>query len=665
MIHRIKRVAKKKSFIGVCSVIAIAGTIIGIQQNGVIEPTRYVLAAATRGSIITSISASGQVSAENELDVKPSVSGAIIKTYVELGQEVTTNDPLFEIDKQTALKTVRSAEQSVRDAQLSLESAKISYEKLIQPQDNSSLLQAQNALNQAERNLAKLQEPPDALAVMKAEAKVRAAEQDVKLEADGETPKVVRDVYDKNVIALKNLIVTLRKALDDSNDILGVDGQVSNIYFTNLFSVLDQGKRIQAYTSYDLAKSVIEKARDAVDPLQLSEEDMDQIEVAMITVDDALKITVDFLEDMKDGLDASLTSSSFSQSSLDQYKSTIQSDINSITNAYGTIESQQDSIAEAYVTYDNALTTLAQAEAELADLMAGPDPEDVAAALETVEERRQSLEDSKDGAEDIEIKTSLNTIAQRNSSLQNARDALRDAVEELNDHTVRAPFDGVIAKIAVKNTDQVSASTVLTTLLTKAKIAQVSLNEVDVSNVKVGQKATLTFDAVQDLTIAGSVSEVDMVGTVSQGVVTYAIKIAFLTEDERIKSGMTVSASIVTDMRSDVVIVPNTAIQSSVGSAYVSILEGVPLNSSSTGSGVPSETLPKNAPVTTGLSNDQYTEIIEGLNEGDPVIVRTIQPTSSTTNQTAASGASQNSTMRIPGVSSMGSGGFTGSMMRR
>ncbi|MFH1838770.1 MAG: hypothetical protein ABH820_00565, partial [Patescibacteria group bacterium] len=401
MIHRIKRVAKKKSFIGVCSVIAIAGTIIGIQQNGVIEPTRYVLAAATRGSIITSISASGQVSAENELDVKPSVSGAIIKTYVELGQEVTTNDPLFEIDKQTALKTVRSAEQSVRDAQLSLESAKISYEKLIQPQDNSSLLQAQNALNQAERNLAKLQEPPDALAVMKAEAKVRAAEQDVKLEADGETPKVVRDVYDKNVIALKNLIVTLRKALDDSNDILGVDGQVSNIYFTNLFSVLDQGKRIQAYTSYDLAKSVIEKARDAVDPLQLSEEDMDQIEVAMITVDDALKITVDFLEDMKDGLDASLTSSSFSQSSLDQYKSTIQSDINSITNAYGTIESQQDSIAEAYVTYDNALTTLAQAEAELADLMAGPDPEDVAAALETVEERRQSLEDSKDGAEDI------------------------------------------------------------------------------------------------------------------------------------------------------------------------------------------------------------------------------------------------------------------------
>ncbi|MBU1032868.1 HlyD family efflux transporter periplasmic adaptor subunit, partial [Patescibacteria group bacterium] len=522
MIHRIKRVAKKKSFIGVCSVIAIAGTIIGIQQNGVIEPTRYVLAAATRGSIITSISASGQVSAENELDVKPSVSGAIIKTYVELGQEVTTNDPLFEIDKQTALKTVRSAEQSVRDAQLSLESAKISYEKLIQPQDNSSLLQAQNALNQAERNLAKLQEPPDALAVMKAEAKVRAAEQDVKLEADGETPKVVRDVYDKNVIALKNLIVTLRKALDDSNDILGVDGQVSNIYFTNLFSVLDQGKRIQAYTSYDLAKSVIEKARDAVDPLQLSEEDMDQIEVAMITVDDALKITVDFLEDMKDGLDASLTSSSFSQSSLDQYKSTIQSDINSITNAYGTIESQQDSIAEAYVTYDNALTTLAQAEAELADLMAGPDPEDVAAALETVEERRQSLEDSKDGAEDIEIKTSLNTIAQKSSSLQNAHDTLRDAIEELNNHTVRAPFNGVIAKIGVKNTDQVSASTVLTTLLTKAKIAQVSLNEVDVSNVKVGQKATLTFDAVQDLTIAGSVSEVDMVGTVSQGVVTYA-----------------------------------------------------------------------------------------------------------------------------------------------
>ena len=65
----------------------------------------------------------------------------------------------------------------------------------------------------------------------------------------------------------------------------------------------------------------------------------------------------------------------------------------------------------------------------------------------------------------------------------------------------------------------------------------------DFLTIKVGDKATLTFDAVTDLSISGQVAEIDTVGTVSQGVVSYALKIAFDTQDTRVKPGMTVSAA--------------------------------------------------------------------------------------------------------------------------
>jgi HlyD family secretion protein len=657
MMHHIKRFAKRKSVIGLFSIVAVTGTVIGIQHNQAVEPTRYVLAAVTRGSIVTSVSASGQVSAENQLDVTPTVSGPITRIFAKLGQEVKTGTPLLQIDSKPALKTVRDARQNVRDAEISLAAAQISYEKLIGPQTGSALLQAQDALNQAERNLAKLQAGPDALAVMSAQAKVSTAEQNVKLAADGTTPKIVRDAYDKAVITLKSLVVTLQDALSDADDILAIDGEPANINFTNLFSALDQSKKSQANASYLLAKNDITAARDAVDPLQLRDESMSRIDAAMGTMEDALATTETLLKDVKAGLDASLTSAAFSQASLDQYKSAIQSDMNSVTNAYGAIPAQQDDIAAARETYINAQTSLAQARAELDKLMQGPDADAIAAAIETVAERKQALKDAGAGAEAIDVKTSLNVIEQRKSALQNARENLQTAFDTLNDYTVRAPFDGVIARMDAKTANNVSPSTVLATLLTKTKIAKVTLNEVDVSKVAVGQKATLTFDAVQNLTIAGTVSEVDMIGTASQGVVTYAVKISFLTDDDRIKSGMSVSASIVTDMRSDVLIVPNGAVHGTGNAASVSTLEGVPLDAASMSTGIPSAKLPQAKMITTGLANDQYTEITEGLKEGDAVVVRTIDAAAQARAKATATSAGS-SPLRIQGLG--GGGGFTG-----
>jgi len=192
--------------------------------------------------------------------------------------------------------------------------------------------------------------------------------------------------------------------------------------------------------------------------------------------------------------------------------------------------------------------------------------------------------------------------------------------------------------------------------LTRAKVAEISLNEVDVAKIKVGQKATLTFDAVPDLTIAGVVSQVDLIGTVSQGVVNYGVKIMFDTQDERIKTGMSVSAAIVTDFKAGVLLVPNSAIKQGIDGPMVQVLNGVKIDSNTANLGVTSKTLPETVTVQTGLANDTQTEITDGLKEGDQVVTRTI---SGTATSAASASASKTTTLnRAYGIRLPGMGGF-------
>ena len=161
------------------------------------------------------------------------------------------------------------------------------------------------------------------------------------------------------------------------------------------------------------------------------------------------------------------------------------------------------------------------------------------------------------------------TIRAKKIAVQQKEDALTSAKETLADYSIRAPFAGVIASVDIQKGDSISNGTIAATLITKQRIAEISLNEVDAAKIKIGQKVTLTFDAVEDLTLTGEVSEVNTLGTVSQGVVSYTIKIAFDTQDERIKPGMSTSATIITEIKQDILIIPSSAIKTLGNSSYV------------------------------------------------------------------------------------------------
>jgi RND family efflux transporter MFP subunit len=215
-----------------------------------------------------------------------------------------------------------------------------------------------------------------------------------------------------------------------------------------------------------------------------------------------------------------------------------------------------------------------------------------------------------------------------------------------------APMEGTVNAVNIKNGDDLSklssgsSRTVpiiigdLGTLKT-----QVQINEVDVPNVQLGQKAMMTFNAVNGLTVSGKVEKMDSLGTVTQGVVTYNATISFDSLDPRIKPGMSVSASIITGVKQDVIIVPNSAVKTQNGANYVDVLN--------------SGTTPQQVTVQIGAVNNTSTEIVSGLNEGDKVVTRTINPGAAATTSGTSTQGGGGGAVRIPGVGG-GGGRFGG-----
>jgi RND family efflux transporter MFP subunit len=212
---------------------------------------------------------------------------------------------------------------------------------------------------------------------------------------------------------------------------------------------------------------------------------------------------------------------------------------------------------------------------------------------------------------------------------ENIKYALKNYQNERSDYSdskVLAPIAGTVNAINIKNGDDLSKLSSGSSRQVPIIIgdlgtlkAQVQVNEVDIPNVKIGQKAEMTFSAIDGLSVFGKVEKMDSLGTLTSGVVTFNVTISFDTLDPRIRPEMSVSASIITDAKQDVVMVSNSAVKTQNGNSYVQVLNN--------GS-------PQNKTVKVGSSNNTETEIVSGISAGDNVITQTI--TSGASSSTAA-----------------------------
>lgn len=523
---------------------------------------QYVSAAAEKGTIVVSISGTGQVSASNQVDLKPKVSGDVVYVGVKAGQEVKAGTLLVQIDPQETQK-------AVRDAEANLESAKISLQKLLEPADNLSLIQAENALAQAN------------------ESKQNSENDLVKAYDDGFN--AIANAF----IDLPGVVTGLDDILNNNNVNLTQDNAYAYAHLISNYRTDAEQFRDLALEGYKKARVEFEKnlgdykSASRYSDKKIIENLISETYESVKTISEEIKNTKSFLDLVNDTLSTQAyvinppAILSTHEGNLQDYTATTNSHLGNLLNIRNTIENNQDAIISAE---------------------------------RTISEKTESLANLKMGAEELDIKSAQLSVIQREN-------ALLDAKEKLADYYIRAPFSGTVAKVDVKKLDSISSGSTVVTMVTKQQLAEISLNEVDVAKVKNGQKSTLSFDAVEDLNITGEVAEVDTIGTVSQGVVAYNVKISFDTQDDRIKPGMSVSAEIITDVKQDVLTVPNSAVKTQNGVSYVEVMESISKGSSSASgiSGMPVQKL-----VEVGISNDTLIEIVSGLNEGEAVVTRTV-----------------------------------------
>jgi len=561
----------------------------------------YITTTASKGTLVVSVSGTGQVSASNQIDIKPKVSGDVVNVKIHNGQEVKSGDLLVQINS-------TDAQKELRDAQTALETAKLDLAELLNPPDELTLMQTENALTGAQDTLTKLKftQTSDYQDAQKA---IETAEDNL--------DKGYEDAFNAVVNAFLDL-PTVMTGLDTilySYEIADSEVTVPNIWNKSaLISAIPASysldrQKIEQYindaeSDYQTAKTAYdENFEDYKNASRYSA--IEVIESLLEETKETTKLIAEAVKSQSNMLDYWVNSRSEKNLSIFGKVTVYQSDLNSYTSD---TNSNLSSLLSIQGTIEDNKEAKLNAERDLVE-MEQNNPLNLAAAERTVKEKEATLADLKAGADELEIRA-------KKIAVQQKEDALLTAQQNLAEYSIRASFDGVIAGLNAKKGETVSSGSTAVTLVTKQQIAEIELNEVDVSKVKVGQKVNLSFDAVEDLTITGSTAEVDTIGTVNQGVVSYVVKIAFDTQDDRIKPGMSVSADIIIEAKTDVLSVSSAAVKSqSNGEQYVEILV---------------DGQPQRKIVTTGISNDTMIEIITGLSEGEQVITQTINSGSQT-----------------------------------
>lgn len=239
----------------------------------------------------------------------------------------------------------------------------------------------------------------------------------------------------------------------------------------------------------------------------------------------------------------------------------------------------------------------------------------------TLETAKTSFETSE-----LQYKNADSEIAAASAKVNSA---LRTYQE--NSATIVAPAAGIVSDLALapgltvtasSTTSNTSGATIVSAQ-TVGKIgdpkgqliATVNLSEIDITSVKANQKASIILDAFPDKTFTGKVLSVDTSGSVSSGVTSYPVKIILDQTEIAIYSNMAVTVDIITDVKSDVLLIPTSAITTSNGQSSVQVKKDDEVST---------------VTVEIGSANDSQSEIVSGLAEGDEVVTSVTSPTVNT-----------------------------------
>ncbi len=266
------------------------------------------------------------------------------------------------------------------------------------------------------------------------------------------------------------------------------------------------------------------------------------------------------------------------------------------TNTYGTdLPATWLALGDAQDKVEEAQELLKQGKIEEAQILL----EQVKESLDKAERKSQSRR------LDLPLSVKLAEL-----QVDQAEAVLDMAKAELAKATIIAPFDGIVTDVVINEGQQLSAMTYANPAICLVDTSEIkmsgSIDEIDISEVGLGQEADITLDALPDKEVKGKVTFISQAGTVQTGVVSYKTTITLETPNKELRDGMSATADIVLDRRENVLLIPNRVIQGSLDNPSVEVVVG--------------EQTEKRQ-VTLGLSDGMNTEVLSGLEEGEEVVL--------------------------------------------
>lgn len=603
-----KKAIKKwiKRIIGVILLLALIGGIVWFVKfkNSRQEPATPVqtTSTVTRGSFDSRVTGSGTVQPIESYTLTSLIEGKITYSPFDEGDQVNEGDILYRFDDTAAQTAIQEAQTVLRRAQKDAEDAKNQREK--------QLKEAAKAIESAEK------------AVTTAQKDVESAQKDI-ASAEREVTNAQKAVTKTNERVAKLTITA-----PVSGMVEGLTATVGDDVSGTLCRIIDY-EDISTTVSFNSVQiqKIAEGDRVTVGVASLMSSVGGYVEKkynaaqagADGTVMYAVKVKLDRGTRMAAGTNVSVT----------------------VHTAYGDVESpgygavsypepKEVLIPEAgeltMLVAENGNTvaagaTIARIQSDELDNQIESDSLAYQSALDTLESRRDALQDRLDAVqerkEDVDDSREaynelLNEETMEDDAIKSAQTQLDNAIKSAEDYVIKSPVTGVVLEKHFKAGDTYGSDSNNRTLMVVADmttmIFSINVDELDISNVHLGQAVNITADALPGQMFQGEITKVSKIGSGESGVTGYPIEIT-ITDPGELMSGMNVTAEIVVGSVEDVLMAPSSAIFMMDGTYYATIV---------TPSDNPDEPeQEEQVQVTVGLHNESFYEIVDGLKEGD------------------------------------------------
>jgi HlyD family secretion protein len=570
-------------------------------DNGSDEEDFSIYRVATTTMRFT-VSTSGEAKAVRQTMASFGIAGRVGSVEVELGDEVKTGQPLAGLESDALENQLATAEANLLAARIRLQQIEKGASDADKAAAEKAVVSAQVAFDKASDDLEDLLDGASDAELSAAEEGVRSAES--ALLAAQDSLRKLKEGASKADLAAAEANVALAEA--------------------NLTSA--KSLRTSATASVQSTKAALQSAATTYCDTDDHIEDIcDNFSIIPLSSDDISKLTDSISPDEDDSPEPALVAAT---NALVQANSAYRSALASEKDAEAAVTAGETALASAQETLDElkegadreelataeaAVTAAEQAreaaQLQLDELRDGPTESAIAAAQGAVDSAAANLAAAIAARDDLLAGASREDIDLQVQQVQVAELAVKQARENLDDAKLVAPFDGTVAAIAISVGDLVTAATPAITLLTPDALeVELTLGETDLPMIKVGQKGVIIFDAILEKAYPLTVTSIGLAPTIQQGVVTYLATARLEGFDAnagvRPAPGMSGAAVIVTEEKTDVLAVPNTAIRRGGQNKTVEVVIDGKLET---------------RVVQTGISDAEKTEILSGLKIGDLV----------------------------------------------